>query len=148
MATLHKETCPTCRQSINEREITLFSDLVKALWKVAQWCEQRDRSTFTRKEVKHLFTNENQSARFGDLVLFGSLVRRTRKGAYLIDRAAVDAFFSGRLRVPSVVHKNPLTGSVTVKQSAYITEIRNLSDLLTNDGEFIARYRASQASLF
>jgi hypothetical protein len=150
MPAVNKQSCPVCHQSVNERQITLFTDLIKALWKVFLWCEKESRSEFRRKEVKHLFTNENQSARFGDLILFGKLIKRqgSKKGHYAIDFELADKFFSGRLQIPSVVWHNPLTNEYRSENLLYVHEIKKLNSFLDEDSEFVARYRGMQRDLF
>lgn len=114
--------------------------MVTALWNVLRWCEKRNRMEFERKEIKHLFTNENQSARFGDWLLFGDLVYRpahATKGHYALNKERIEAFFSGKLKIPTVVFKNPITGNITAEQERFIGEIEKLTNFLTSDQEFI-----------
>ncbi len=98
MPSVNKQTCPTCRQSVNERQITLFTGMVVALWKVYQFCDVRQTNTFARKEVKHLFTDENMTARFADWLWFDpNLIRRDgrKKGCYELNMTRAADFFAG-----------------------------------------------------
>ena len=143
-----------CHQSCNERQITLFTGMVDALWTVFRYCDRRGVNFFTRKEVKSLFTDENQTARFGDWILFvPTMVRRDgQKGHYQIDLQLCRDFFAGRLKIPTTVLKNPLTGTLRREDYKFIDEINKLSDFLIANREFIAVYRTapqnSQMKLF
>lgn len=141
---INKQCCPACGQSVNEREIALFADLVTALIKVFDWCESHGKRNFTRKEIKHLFKNENQSARFGDWIYFGEIVMRKTKGSYVLNRELAEEFFRNRLRIPSRVKKNPLTNKITVLQNSTIAEIKSLGEQLNRNSDFIARYYGKQ----
>ncbi len=45
--------CPGCghKHVISEREIGMYVGLVRALWQVFKWCEQKSRHAFHTKEV-------------------------------------------------------------------------------------------------
>lgn len=150
MSSINKQTCPRCGQSANERQIALFTGMVEALWQVWQWCEQKGVHEFTRKEIKHLLKTDNQIARFGDWVLFGGLVYRPdgRKGVYGINSQRVKDFFTGVLRIPRTLWKNPLTGEIKQEDFSLISQIPNLKQFLDVNEEFIARYREPQQQLF
>jgi hypothetical protein len=143
MPTLNKESCPTCGQSVNSREIALFSGMVQALWKVLRWCEDNNRTEFERKEIKHLFGgNDNIIARFGDWIWFGNLVYRPHgaKKFYGLNLEACRAFFAGRLAIPVRVLRDPLSDTYTTIESRTIREIPNLNEFLDGQREFISRY--------
>ena len=145
MATLTKQACPTCGQSANEREISLFSGMVDALFRVWQWCQQKNVHEFSRQEIKHLFLNENEMARFGDWILFGGLVYRPdkRKGHYGINGERVSAFFAGKLPIPRVIIKNPLMPigeQLKMGTAIFISEVPNINTFLDENKEFIANY--------
>src|SRR3990167_6152427 len=105
--TINKEVCPCCGQSINKRQIGLFKGMAEALWNVYCWCVERNRHEFERKEIKHLFRNENITARFGDWVFFGGLVYKNGKGFYGLNMERCKEFFQGRLAIPTIVTKDP-----------------------------------------
>jgi hypothetical protein len=143
MPTIAKQSCPTCGQSVNEREIALFSGMVSSLLRVFRWCEERGRYEFTRKEIKHLLTSDNEIARFGDWVLFGGLVYRPddRRGHYGLNEERVRAFLRGGLAIPTSIWKNPLTGELTKDSYCYIREVKNLQQFLVDNQEYLAKYR-------
>lgn len=143
MPTLNKATCPTCGQSVNEREIGLFSGMAEALFRVWKWCKEKNRHEFERKEVSHLFRGESEIARFGDWVFFGGLVYRPtgKKGIYGINVERCDKFFAGQLQIPTVVYKNPLTKELRYDHYGTLGQLKNLRDFLDENYEFIVKYR-------
>ena len=141
MPTLHKQSCPTCGQSVNERQIALFSGMVRALVSVWKHCNEKNRFEFERKEVKHLFKNENEVARFGDWVLFGGLIYKHQKGHYGFNRERTSEFLAGRLEIPTTLWKNPLTKEIRKEDYKKIHQIKNLKDFLDQNQEFITQYR-------
>lgn len=141
MPTLQKKCCPTCGQSINEREITLFSGLVKALHKIWVICIQTNTNQFTRKQIKGLFNDENITARFGDWVMFGGLVRKAGKGNYILDMDKCRQFFIGQMAINSTAYKNPLTKTIRCGNLRTIDEIPHIKDQLDLNDEYIVRYR-------
>lgn len=140
MSTLHKQSCPTCGQSVNEREIGLFKGMVVSLYDIWQWCEEKNRHEFTRKEIKHLLKSDNQIARFGDWVMFGGLVYKQGKGHYGLNMERTRDFFTGRSSIPTLIYKNPLTKELRKDRYRYVGQIPSLNELLTENKEFIAKY--------
>lgn len=136
-----KERCQTCGHIVSERQIALFRGLVGALWRVWRWAEGRGIHEFSRQDIKHLFRNENETARFGDLVLFGGLVYKHSKGHYGLNRERCHDFFSGRLPIPTLLWKNPITGDIRPEQYRYVKDIPTIMELLTKDLEYVANYR-------
>lgn len=140
-----KQNCPTCGQSINEREIGIFYSMVTALFQVWRWSEDKKIHEFTRKDIKHLFDNENVTARFGDWIMFGGLVYRPtgekKKGKYGLNIERVKNFFNGELAIPTVIYKNPLTKELTPDRYKTINKIPHLSEFLDEAGEYRAWYR-------
>lgn len=147
MSTINKQT-HVCecghKHTISEREIALYSGMVSALWRVFKWCEEKQKYEFSRKDVKHLLANENDSARFGDWVLFGGLVYKEGKGRYGLNLHRCGEFFAGRYMIPSRVWKNPVTGQITQGQDVTIDRIPNLLKFLDQNQEYVARYRESK----
>lgn len=150
MTTLNKQSCPTCGRSANVREINLFAGMVQALWKVVKWCREKHQWEFKRRDIKHLFSNENEIARFGDWILFGGLVYRpvnhkgkTKKGTYGINLIRAEQFFRGELQIPLTILKDPLIqGENSLQKTNYgtIHDVKSLKEFLDKDNEFIARY--------
>lgn len=147
MPSNNKQVCPCCGQSINKREISVYSGLLEALWRVFMWCEQKNRHEFDIKEVSHLL-DKNSYARFGDLILFGGLVYRPnnlfskkRKGLYGLNRARILAFFNGAEAIPTTLLKNPLDKTIEKTDYRFISQIKNLGSFLDREKQFIANYR-------
>ena len=124
MSTLQKQSCPTCGQSVNEREISLFKGVVVTLYEVWQWCEAKNVHEFSRKDIKHLIRSDGQIARFGDWVFFGGLVYKTSKAHYGLNIPRVRDFFAGQLRIPTSVFKNPMTDELRMAKYRTVDDIR------------------------
>lgn len=149
---IHICECPTCghKHKISEREIGLYQGMVKALWSVFKWCEQKGRHEFQISEVKDLI-GKNEYARFGDWKKFGGLVytpiengKSLGKGHYGLNLPRCDEFFKGTYKIPSRVWKKPLNGELEGVDYKTIHEIPKLSALLNADNEYIARYRVGE----
>jgi len=148
MVIVNKRVCPTCGQSINDREITLFRGMIDALFVVWKWCKEQGVYEFSRKQVKHLFKGENQTARFGDLIYFGGLVYRLEfgihinsKGYFGINIERCNQFFAGLYKIPTSVWKNPLNGEITLSDYKMLGQIKKLRDFLNENMEYIVKYR-------
>ena len=144
---IHK--CPTCGQNTSERQIAIFDGMVRALNVVWNWCNQKGRYEFERKEIKHLFTNENATARFGDWILAGGLLYRPetkdgkKKGHYGFNIERTKAFFQGNYAIPTIIWKNPITGALRHEAYKTIKEMPKLVDLLDTNREYKTEYRMS-----
>jgi hypothetical protein len=146
MSTINKECCPHCGQTINNRKIALFRGMIGSLKEIYKWCKEKDRHEFSRKDIKHLLKTDGQIARFGDWVLFGGLIYKKEKAEWGMNMERTEAFLSGKLEIPTVVIKNPITKEVvdrldyrTIKQVKGIEEFLDLFD-----GSFIAEYVPSK----
>ena len=135
------------KHNINEREIALYRGLILALWEVYKWAEQKGIHEFDRKDIKHLFKNENTTARFGDWVMFGGLVYKNGKGKYGLNIEHCRLFFQGMYSIPTRVYKNPITSELDLRDYKTISQIPTILKLLNEDGEYVARY-SSLATLF
>ena len=148
MGTIGKKSCPTCGQSINEREIVLFSEMVVALWDVWKWCREKGKTSFRTRDIKHLFKGTNASARFGDWILFGGLVYRPntgpKKGYFCLNTERMQEFFAGRLPIPTQIWKNPVTGELRMEKYKTVNEVPHLKQYLYSDNEYVARYRSNE----
>jgi len=136
-----KQTCPTCGQNTSEREIALYRGLVNALWRVYKWSMEKKENEFTRKDIKHLFVNENDTARFGDWVMFGGLVYKQGKGRYGLNTERCDQFFKGDYKIPTRIWKNPITRELRKEEYKSVGEIPSILSMLNDDREYTVRYR-------
>ena len=145
---MEKQRCPHCGSIVSKREIALYRGLITALFRVFKWVVQRNNGhTFTRKDIKHLLKNENDTARFGDLVMFGGLVYKPSKANYGLHMQRCEDFFRGNYKIPMRVWKDPLTGMLTPEDYKTIREIPSIMTLLDADGFYISRYKPN-ADLF
>lgn len=140
MSTVGKEVCQSCGQTVNSREINLFSGMVSALFDIAKWCKENNQYEFTRKEIKHLLKNDSQIARFGDWVYFGGLIYKKGKGHYAIDISRARLFYANRLEIPISVAKDP-KGLVTTIRTGKVLDVPNLTEFLDENLMFLAKYR-------
>lgn len=135
-----RKVCHSCGQTINSREISLFSGMVKALFEVAKWCKENNQYEFTRKDIKHLLKNDGQIARFGDWVLFGGLVYKKGKGHYGINIDRTRKFYANQLEIPIAVTKSP-TGGIETLRTGTILNVPNLSQFLDENLMYKAKYQ-------
>lgn len=136
------EICQHCGQNIKRpREIGLYMGLVSALWKVYRWCEDKNVHEFSRKDIKHLFRNENDTARFGDWVWFGGLVYKHGKGKYGLNLERCNEFFIGNLAIPTLIIKNPISGQITKERYKSIHEVPSIMEYLNSEMEWVSRFR-------
>ena len=145
MVVINKKSCPHCGQSINEREIAIFSGMVGSLFKVWKYCTAKESYFFTRKEIKHLLTSDGEIARFGDLKYFG-FIEHLQKGKFSLNGQKVEQFFLGNRSIPRSVWKNPITGEIRNDRMITINEIPKLKDLLDENKEYIARYGVKESN--
>jgi hypothetical protein len=147
MPSHNKQTCPTCGQSVNKREIHLFSGLVGALFSVYQWCGEEQKHEFTKKEIKHLIKDDVVSGVFAYLRWFGGLVYNPDgiRGHYGLNMERCQEFFAGRLSIPTMLLKDPLEKDEekAIEKLDYrkIDQIPNLSEFLDENKEYIAKYQ-------
>ena len=140
MPTLNRQSCPTCGQSVNEREISLFKGMVTALYEVWQWAEQHNITEFTRRDIKHLFKDENQIARFGDWLLFG-LLSSEQKGHYKISLNRCRLFFAGKAQINATLYKDPIARTIRGENPKYVHDIKGIAEFLDENDEFIVQYK-------
>jgi len=133
--------------NITLREIALYRGLISALARVYRYVINRglDSYYFTRKEIKELLKNENDTARFGDLVWFGGLVFKTKKAHYGMNMERCRDFFRGEHEIPTRVWKNPVTDEL-VKAEDYrlIGQIPGILEKLDEEGFYVSNYKRKE----
>lgn len=139
---INKHTCPTCGQSINEREISLYSGMVKSLARLYCRAKQRGEHEFTRKEMVDIFKGSaNEIARWGDWVYFGGLVYKPAgKGTWGLNMERCSAFLSNNLEIAIRVSKDPISKQITTIERGTVRDIKNLSSFLDENQQYIAKY--------
>lgn len=132
---------------ISERQIPLLAEMVSSLVLVYQWAKEKGVHEFKRSEIKHLLRSETQTAHFGDLVYFGGILYKNKRGHWGIHFERCEQFMSGETEVPVEVWKDPKTGEI--RQGKYVTirEVPNVSRYLDSNDEYVALYREPQPSL-
>lgn len=118
--------------------------MVTALWTVYKWCKEKDIHEFDMKQVKNMM-GKNEYARFGDWKKFGGLVYtpegNNHKGVYGMNMERCDGFFRNEYQIPMRIWKDPVTKELKPEDYRTIKEIPTLYQLLSEDGEYVARYR-------
>lgn len=147
---VHKQSCPTCGQSVNMRRIPCYKDMFTSLWNVFQWCERKQVHEFKKSDVKHLFTSDVVSSVFAYLRWFGGLVYSPDdvKGHYGLNMERCREFFAGTLEIPTDVWTNPLTGEIEMNDYRTIDNMPKLTGFLDENQNFIVKYKEPQRSLF
>ncbi len=116
--------------------------MIKALIRVYYWCNKTKKHEFSRKEMKHLLKgSDNDIARWGDLVYFGGLVYKPQgKGTWGINLERCREFISGKSEIPTEIYKNPITKEITKDAYRKINQIKNLSEFLDENKNYICEY--------
>lgn len=129
------------------REINIYTGLVSALIRAYKWCLDNDRHEFSRSDIKHLILrNENDTARWGDWILFGNgmVYKPEGKGSWGLNMERVQEFLEGKREIPIKVAKRGK--EFKVLEIGTIKNIKNLSDYLDGDMKYMVKYLNS--SLF
>jgi hypothetical protein len=123
------------------REINLYAELVATLIRVYKWCLDTGRNEFKRSEIKEvLLRGENDTARFGDWILFGAgmVYKPKGKGYWGLNMERVDGFLKGEKEIPVRIAKRGK--EVKVLERGTIKDIKNLSNFLSEDMKFMVKY--------
>jgi len=145
--------CECCGSTLSYRVITLYTGMVYALWRVFKYAKDKGRTRVTRKEIKHLLTgNENDTARFGDWVMFGGLVHKEGRGKYIINRERCEKYFANELEIPNRIIKDPITKEVVEREDyRTVRQAENIRKFLDEDQMYVTQYRdagSANISLF
>lgn len=135
-----RERCPYCGQTVSKRRINLYLGLIIALKRVWWWCQTHGTHEFSRKDIKPFLRNENDTARFGDLVYFGGLLYKKGKGKYGLNMERCQAFFQDKYPIPTVVIKDPITKMVEPRDYRTMSTIPNLMHLMSKEGQYLVGY--------
>lgn len=142
MPSINREICPHCGQTINYREIGLYSGMVKALLAVYVWCIQNQKHEFTRKDIRTILEKrgENIVARWGDWILFGGgmVYKPKGKGTWGLNLKRVSDFAQGKLEIPLRLKKKGI--EIEVLETGSIYDVKGLKDLLDKNNEFLIKY--------
>jgi len=140
---INKQSCPHCGQSMNIREIGLFSGMVESLMRVFQWCEETGKWTgIRRSELEHCMRGTSQTMRFHDWKIFApTMVGGEKKGHYDFNRYNILLFLTGKTMVPTKILRNPLTKEDLFADFLPVHQIPHLDTFMTDNHEFIVKYR-------
>lgn len=124
--------CPCCNANIEDRTIALYSGLIKALYDVCKWCQEKQVHEFEMRDIRHLL-QKNEYTRFGDLVRFGGIVYKKGKASYGIHMERARAFFKGESEIPLYITVNQITNEVVDKKMGKVTDVKKLTAWLSTD---------------
>lgn len=133
--------CPCCGQNIMDRKVSLYKELVNALYRVYCWCGEKGIHEFEMKQIKNML-GKNEYARFGDLVRFGGIVYRPkidgekRKAVYGINMERAREFFSGGRTIPVQIVLNQITNEIISQTECYYHEFPSLLAFIKENGLF------------
>lgn len=128
--------CPLCNGNIKDREIAIYTGLIKTLKAVYRYCLDHKIHEFETKDIKHLM-DKNSYARFGDLVRFGGIIYKpedSRKAQFGINLERAGAFFRGEYEIPVSITINQITNEVIDRKMVNIKDIPDLREYLDDDG--------------
>jgi len=128
------KSCPCCNSNIEDRTIAIHQGLVKALYAVCKWCQEKGVHEFEMKQISHLL-GKNEYARFGDLVRFGGIVYKKQKASYGINLERAREFFKGEREIPLFIVVNQITGEVVDRKMGKIHEVKKLTEWLTSENK-------------
>lgn len=146
--------CPTCGHIVENRVLHLNKTLVKALYRVWRWCEEKNRFEFERKEIAHLLLpSETMVASFGDLMYFGGLLYRPehnkRRGHWAINRERAELFFSGKARLFTRVVIDRISNEIIEKtEPMHLKEVPDITEFLDSEFKFVPEYQPAPQKLF
>lgn len=135
--------CPTCgRKHFNEkREIALYKGMLTSLVRIYKWLKEKDRDTFKRHEINHLFNTGNEFSRFGDWKHFGGLAEKSDGGTWKLNMERCRLFFSGQTVIPTKVLKDPISGKIVDKYDyRNASEIPDLYKFLDENQLYVPKY--------
>lgn len=135
-----KVPCPTCGRAMNRYKITLKRHMVVSMRKVYMWCGEKRVHEFQRKDIRHLLVSENETAHFGDLVYFGGILYKKRRGFWGMNMKRARAFLHGESQINTSAWKDPFTKKVELSDPRFISEVKDMKDLLTEDFMFVPEY--------
>jgi len=132
--------CPVCGHNIADRTVTLYRELIEALYEVYKWCGKNKQHEFSTKEIRHLLSRNNY-ARFGDLIRFGGIVYKPKneageshKAQFGINMARAKEFFAGAREIPVQITLNQITNEIIDAHYVKINNFPKLNELLTKEG--------------
>lgn len=142
LKTIDREICPHCGQTMNYREISLFSGMVRTLIAVYVWCLQNNVHEFSRKDIHNILLKRGESnvAHWGDWILFGGgmVYKPKGRGTWGLNLKRVNDFIQGKLEIPIRVKKRQ--SEVIVLKTGSIHDVKDLSAFLDEHHDFLVKY--------
>lgn len=140
MPAINKQFCPTCGQSVNKREISLYKGLVSGLYRVWRYCEEHDTWTLNMKTIREVLGQVDYS-RFNDWKRFEPEMVWGKRSEYNFNKGLMRQSFTGRRQVCVRMLKDPLTDTLDRVEFDYLRNVPSLVGFLDDNEQFIAQYR-------
>ena len=149
------DSCPLCGGGIHDRKVTIYKELIQALYNIYCWCGKNKRHEFSMKDIRDML-DRNNYARFGDLVRFGGLVYKVKddagnkqKAEYGLNMVRTKEFFNGKRQIPMQITLNQITNEIIDTKPAYCHEILPLSEMIDSRGlyDYEKDYNPNQLTL-
>lgn len=131
--------CPFCNSPIADRRVSLYKELIDALYRVYCWCGKNKRHEFEMKDVRDLL-GKMEYARFGDFVRFGGLIYRpkvegkSKRGMYGLNMARSKEFFAGTRDIPVQIILDQITNEIISEVRCKVNDFPELSRLIGKEG--------------
>lgn len=140
MATINKQSCPTCGQSVNKKEENLNDVLVKALFTVVKYAQDRDMTEVKMKEIRPFISSQAYS-RLSYLKKFLPEMVSGSRGVYEFNFKYLNEFFAGKRKVCIQYLHDPLQQDITFTKYGFIEDVKSMKEFLDNNEEYVAMYR-------
>lgn len=130
--------CPFCNSHIEDREESIYAELIEALYRVYRWCGENKLHEFDIKEIRHLLSKVDY-ARFGNLIHYGGIVyaqHKAKRGKIGINMARAKEFFSGKRMIPYRKVIDLITGETIAETCVYVHDIPHLAQFIGEDGVY------------
>lgn len=91
--------------------------------------------------------DDNEIARFGDLVYYGGILYKRGNGKWGINMRRAKAFLRGESSINTVALLDPLTGEHELMNPKYIYQLRGLKSFLDDAGNYVAEYEGGMPEM-
>lgn len=140
--------CSHCHQTIKERyKITLTRHMVVSMRNVYMWCGENKRHTFRRYEINHLLAKDEtgkQGAHFGDLVYFGGILYKIKKGVWGMHMRRAKAFLHGEKMINTEAWKTPGEEGAEEFAPKFVSQVKDIKELLDENYFFVPEYESTE----
>lgn len=146
MASVNKQSCPTCGQAVNPRKVSMGTHHVGALLKVGLWLKREHRSTAKMSEFKPLLSHPQYST-FNELKHFMPWIVTGEAALYSFDLDALERVFAGDEKV-CIEYEVDRIGERKRTQTKFGTlrDAKHLKSFLDENNQYVAQYVGSRGT--